>query len=151
LPKFGKWPFVFFIVLVYAVGSSGGIFTDTGAWYQSLRKPFFTPPNWVIPVVWNILFLLIALSGGLMYFQPRRKRFFTVYGLNLILNFLWSLVFFGLRSPQWAFVELAGLWLSIAALIALAWRGSRLAAWLLVPYLAWVSFAGVLNLFIAFL
>ena len=86
-----------------------------------------------------------------MYFQPRRKMFFTVYGLNLILNFLWSLVFFGLRSPQWAFVELAGLWLSIAALIALAWRGSRLAAWLLVPYLAWVFFAGVLNLFIAFL
>jgi len=151
LPKFGKWPFVFFIVLVYAVGSSGSIFTDVGPWYQSLRKPFFTPPNWVIPVVWNILFLLIALSGGLMYFQARRKMFFTVYGLNLILNFLWSLLFFGLRSPQWAFVELVGLWLSIAALIALAWRGSRLAAWLLVPYLAWVSFAGVLNLFIAFL
>lgn len=145
------WPFVMFIVLVYAVGSSGSIFTDTGPWYQSLRKPFFTPPNWVIPVVWNILFLLIAVSGGLMYFQTGRRRFFTAYGVNLVLNFLWSLIFFGLRSPQWAFAELAVLWLSIAVLIALAWRSSRLAAWCLVPYLVWVSFAGGLNFFIAFM
>ena len=144
------WPFVAFVILVYVIGLSGGIFTDTGPWYQSLRKPSFTPPNWVIPVVWNILFLLIGLSGGFMYFQSERRSYFIVYGVNLVLNFLWSLIFFGLKSPAWAFIELIVLWVTIAALIVLAWKRSRAATYLLVPYLTWVSFAGVLNFFIAF-
>jgi len=144
------WPFVAFVILIYVIGLSGGIFTDTGPWYQSLRKPSFTPPNWVIPVVWNILFLLIGLSGGFMYFQSERRSYFIVYGVNLVLNFLWSLIFFGLKSPAWAFIELIVLWVTIAALIVLAWKRSRAATYLLVPYLTWVSFAGVLNFFIAF-
>ena len=144
------WPFVAFVILIYVIGLSGGIFTDTGPWYQSLRKPSFTPPNWVIPVVWNILFLLIGLSGGFMYFQSERRSYFIVYGVNLVLNFLWSLIFFGLKSPAWAFIELIVLWVTIAALIVLAWKRSRAATYLLVPYLIWVSFAGVLNFFIAF-
>jgi len=143
------WPFAAFIVLFYLVGSSGGIFTDTGPWYQGLRKPFFTPPNWVIPVVWNILFILIGLAGGYMYFQTSRKKFFTVYAVNLALNWLWSFIFFGLKSPALAFVELVVLWLTIVALIVMAWNKSRVAAWLLVPYLIWVSFAGLLNFSIA--
>lgn len=144
------WPFVAFVILAYIVGASGGILTDTGPWYQSLRKPFFTPPNWMIPVVWNVLFLLIGLSGGFMYFQAERRSYFIVYGVNLVLNFLWSLIFFGLKSPAWAFIELLFLWITIAPLIVLARKRSRVAAYLLVPYLIWVSFAGVLNFFIAF-
>jgi len=77
------WPFVAFVILVYAVGLPGGIFTDTGPWFQSLHKPSFTPPNWVIPIAWNVLFLLIGLAGGLMYFQEGRRGFFTFYGLTL--------------------------------------------------------------------
>jgi len=149
LPR-SYWPLAAFVILVYVIGLSGGVFTDTGPWYQSLRKPSFTPPNWVIPVVWNILFLLIGLSGGFMYFQSERRSYFIVYGVNLVLNFLWSLIFFGLKSPAWAFIELIVLWVTIAALIVLAWKRSRAATYLLVPYLTWVSFAGVLNFFIAF-
>jgi len=143
--------FAVFIILVYLVGLSGGVFTDTGPWYQGLRKPFFTPPGWVIAVVWNILFLLIGLSGGFMYFQPERRSFFTVYVLNLALNFLWSLIFFGFKSPAWAFMELVLLWLTILALIFLSWKRVKLAAYLLIPYLAWVSIAGAINFSIAFL
>lgn len=143
------WPFVAFVILVYAVGLPGGIFTDTGPWFQSLHKPSFTPPNWVIPIAWNVLFLLIGLAGGLMYFQEGRRGFFTFYGVNLVLNFLWSLIFFGLKNPGLAFLELVVLWLTIVVLIALAWKRSRIAAMLLVPYLLWVSFAGLLNFSIA--
>jgi tryptophan-rich sensory protein len=143
--------FAVFIILVYLVGLLGGVFTDTGPWYQGLRKPFFTPPGWVIAVVWNILFLLIGLSGGFMYFQPERRSFFTVYGLNLALNFLWSLIFFGFKSPAWAFMELALLWFTILALILLSWKRSKIAAYLLIPYLTWVSIAGAINFSIAFL
>lgn len=149
LPR-SYWPLAAFVILVYVIGLSGGVFTDTGPWYQSLRKPSFTPPNWVIPVVWNILFLLIGISGGLMYLQVEHGKFFIVYGVNLVLNFLWSLIFFGLRSPGGAFVELVLLWMTIVALIFLALKKSRIAAYFLVPYLVWVSFAGVLNFFIAF-
>ncbi|MEM3003861.1 MAG: TspO/MBR family protein [Candidatus Bathyarchaeia archaeon] len=150
LPK-GYLSLAVFLILVYAIGLSGGIFTDTGPWFQNLRKPSFTPPNWVIPIVWNILYLLIAVSGWLMYTQTdRSKKFFIIYGANLVLNFLWSLIFFGMRSPGGAFVELVALWITIVFLIALAWGRSRAAACLLIPYLVWVSFAGLLNFFIAF-
>jgi tryptophan-rich sensory protein len=151
-PPKGYLSLAAFLILVYVIGLSGGIFTDTGPWYLNLRKPSFTPPNWVIPAVWNILFFLIAVSGWLMYTRATyRKKFFMVYGANLVLNFFWSLLFFGMRSPGGAFVELVALWVTIVFLIALAWGRSRAAALLLIPYLVWVSFAGVLNFFIAFL
>lgn len=143
------WPFAFFVALVLLIGSSAAVFTDTGPWYQSLKKPPFTPPAWVIPVVWTILFVLIGLAGALMYYGPGNKPFFWIYAVNLALNFSWSFLFFTLKSPTVAFVELVFLWMTIVALIGLSWGKSRLAAILLLPYLLWVTFAGVLNLSIA--
>ncbi|MGQ9542593.1 MAG: TspO/MBR family protein [Candidatus Bathyarchaeia archaeon] len=142
--------FASFIILVYLIGLSGSVFTDAGAWYQGLRKPFFTPPGWVISAVWNVLFLLIGLSGGFMYFQSERRSYFIFYGVNLALNFLWSPIFFWLKNPALAFIELVFLWMTILALIFLALKRSRVAAYLLIPYLVWVSIAGVLNFSIAF-
>ena len=144
------------IVIVFAVGFLGSIFTSSSvnsSWYQSV-KPSITPPNFVFPIVWNVLFLLIALS---IYFswthvknKEERVELGLAFGVNLVLNFLWSVVFFGLQNPKLAFFELCILWISIAEMLEVTWRINRKSFWLLVPYILWVTFAGVLNWLIAF-
>ncbi len=159
----GKWQkklnwrvLIISIIVVYAIGFLGSLFTSSSvnsSWYQNL-KPIITPPNWIFPIVWNILFLLIALS---IYFswtgtksKELKKDIIISFGINLILNFLWSLVFFGLRNPALAFLELIILWISIAELLELTYKINMKAFWLLVPYITWVTFAGILNGLIAF-
>jgi len=143
------------LVIVYGIAFLGSIFTsgntDT-SWYQGI-KPAITPPNYVFPIVWNILFLLIALS---LYFawlragKNQKKIVALVFGINLFLNALWSYLFFELKKPNYSFFELSLLWVSIWFMIAVTGKIDRKAAWLLVPYLFWVLFAGVLNYLIAF-
>jgi len=139
------------LVVVYLVAFVGGLFTsgsvDSG-WYES-TKPSITPPNWVFPVVWNVLFFLIGLS---LYFawigsggKKERGKIALVFGINFILNIIWSVLYFGLKNPVLSFFELVVLWVSIISMIYIAGKINKLAGWLLVPYLVWVSFAGVLN------
>jgi tryptophan-rich sensory protein len=132
-----------------AVAGLGALTTNIGSWYYRLRKPGWQPPDWLFGPAWTLIFALAALAG-VLYWQRERnrdKRLLTLsmFALNGFLNTLWSLLFFRFERPDWALYEVSLLWLSIALLIVLLGRASSSAAALLVPYLAWVSFASVLN------
>ena len=134
-----------FLAASFAAASSGAVFKPDD-WYLTLRKPGWTPPPWVFPVVWTPLYLMIAVAGWLAWRQSGLFSLpFAFYAVQMILNAAWSAVFFGLRRPDLAFAELVLLWLSILGCILLFAPVSATAAWLMVPYLAWVTFAGALN------
>ncbi|OGJ22155.1 hypothetical protein A3K73_04095 [Candidatus Pacearchaeota archaeon RBG_13_36_9] len=137
-------------VAVYLVAALGSIFTvgnTSGEWYESI-KPSITPPGWVFPIVWNILFFLIALS---LYFSwnaadgKSKKKIALVFGVNFLLNILWSYFYFFLKNPAFAFADIIFLEASIVAMILVTYKTSKKAAYLLAPYLLWVGFAAVLN------
>jgi len=139
--------FLVFLGCVVLVASSGAVFRP-GAWYRTLSKPAWTPPDWLFGPAWAILYLMIAVAGWRVWGRAYADMLavaMAVYGVQLALNAGWSAVFFGLKRPDWALAELACLWLSILANIVVLFTIDPLAALLLVPYLAWVSFAGVLN------
>ena len=142
------------LVICQLAGVVGSFFTTPAipAWYASLEKPSFTPPNTVFSPVWITLFVLMGLSLYLMWREPLRepgiKIALFLFILQLILNVCWSIIFFGLKSPFMAFVEIIILWITILLTILASLRVSRIAAILLIPYILWVSFAAVLNFFI---
>jgi tryptophan-rich sensory protein len=141
------WTLLPFVVAVFAAASTGAIFKP-GDWYRGLRKPFFTPADWVFPVAWSVMYTMIAVSGWLVWETAAPDAWLwpmLVFGLHLILNAAWSWIFFGLRRIDWAMAEVAALWLSLVAMIVVFWPINPLAGALLLPYLAWASFAGVLN------
>lgn len=145
---------VCFIALSQGAGLIGSIFTAPaiGDWYATLAKPDLAPPSWVFAPVWTTLFALMGTAAFLIWKrgleQKRVRVALGIFLLQLVLNTLWSVIFFGLRSPGGAFIEIVLLWLAIAATIIAFAKISRLAAWLLAPYILWVSFAGYLNLMI---
>ena len=132
------------------VASVGATMTDIGPWYQGLAKPSWQPPDWLFGPAWTLIFALAALSAVTAWReapdQPSREWMVGLFAVNGVLNILWSALFFRLRRPDWALVEVVFLWLSVLALILVLRRYGRSAAVMLVPYLAWVSFAAVLNL-----
>jgi translocator protein len=127
--------------------SMGAIFRP-GDWYQRLAKPSWRPPDWLFAPAWTVLYVMIAVSGWLVW---RTSGFagaalpLAIYALQLALNAAWTPIFFGLHRPGLAFVEIVLLWLSIVATIWLFRPVNVVAAWLLLPYLAWVAYAGALN------
>jgi benzodiazapine receptor len=127
----------------------GGTITNLGPWYEGLVKPAWTPPEMAFPIVWTAIFTLAAVAGVTAWRSAPNSRMadttIGLFALNGFLNVLWSLLFFRLQRPDWAFYELVLLWASILALIVYGWRFSRWAAFLLVPYLVWVTIAGTLN------
>jgi len=138
------------LVVVYLIAFIGSLFTSQNTssdWYESIR-PSITPPNWVFPVVWNVLFFLIAIA---LYFswigsdKKQKKNIMFVYGINFFLNIFWSFLYFSLKNPRIAFFELIVLWLSIVSMIVVSYKIDKKAGYLLIPYLLWVSFAGILN------
>lgn len=139
------------IVICEFAGIIGSVFTvpSISAWYINLTKPEFAPPNWVFAPVWTILFALMGISFFLIWRQDvNRKDVKIALGIfagQLVLNILWSIIFFGLRNPFGAFIEIVFLWLAIIATILSFVKISKFAAWLLLPYLLWVSFAAYLN------
>jgi len=131
------------------VGGLGALTTELGPWYYGLRKPVWQPPDWLFGPAWTLIFGLAALAG-VLYWNRRTNRddrlqVVAAFVLNAFLNTLWSLLFFRLKRPDWALSEVGFLWLSVAFLIVILARGSRIAPWLLVPYLSWVAFAALLN------
>ncbi len=139
------------IVLAQAVGAVGTIFTarKIPTWYKGLRKPKLSPPNWIFGPVWVTLFALMGIASFLVWREgwdaAPVKLALLMYAAQFILNVLWSAIFFGLENPWAAFVEILVLWIAIAATIASFSQVSGIAAWLLLPYLMWVTFAGYLN------
>jgi translocator protein len=127
-----------------AVSILGGLATATSVrtWYQSLAKPGFTPPDAAFAPAWTALYIAMAIAAWLAWRQGARL---LPYWLQLALNLAWSVLFFGLRRPDLALIELAALWLAILWTIVVFWRASMPAGLLMLPYLAWVSFAGALN------
>ncbi|NJM91424.1 MAG: tryptophan-rich sensory protein [Rhodospirillaceae bacterium] len=123
--------------------------TDLGSWYEALRKPAWRPPGWLFGPVWTVIFALTAFAGVTAWRRTQTRRdgqlILILFLLNGILNVTWSLLFFRLHRPDWALAEVVLLWLSILILIIVLMRFSHAASWLLVPYLAWVAFAGFLN------
>lgn len=137
-----------------AAGVIGSIFTTPAipGWYATLQKPFFTPPDWVFGPAWTTLYILMGIALFLVWdkgSQVRKVKLgMGVFGVQLVLNFLWSVLFFGLQNPFYALMEIAFLWLAILLTIIVFYGIDRRASLLLIPYILWVSFASVLNYFV---
>jgi tryptophan-rich sensory protein len=140
-----------FLAACFAAAGLGSLVTTPriNGWYAELDKPFFNPPSWIFGPVWTALFLAMAVAGWLVWcrrgFSGARVAL-TLFGIQLFLNLLWSTLFFGLKSPGAALIEIVVLWTAILATTLAFRRTSRTAAALLIPYLAWVAFATLLNL-----
>lgn len=134
-----------------AVGATAGAFTVTGlgSWYQSIEKPSWNPPNAVFGPVWTALYILMGIALFLVWksnaSEDLKRRAIAFFTIQLVLNFFWSLIFFNWHSILGALVEIMVLWTFILMTIFAFARINKAAAWLLVPYIAWVSFAALLN------
>jgi len=139
------------LVTCLGAGGVGAVFMarSVGSWYPMLEKPFFTPPSWVFGPVWTVLYIMMGVAMYVVW----NKRCQTgkdnlaclLFGTQLVLNIGWSAIFFGFRSVIGGLVVISGLWLAISGTIQQFSKISRVAAWILTPYLVWVSFAWVLN------
>ncbi|MDW7732635.1 MAG: TspO/MBR family protein [Methanolobus sp.] len=142
------------LVICQLAGVMGAIFTTPSVptWYATLEKPIFVPPSWTFSVVWTILYILMGLALYLVWIKGWEntdvQTAISVFGLQLFLNFLWSVLFFGMQSPIMGLIEIVFLWVAILATIVLFYRVSKTAGLLLLPYIAWVTFAAYLNYYI---
>lgn len=139
------------LIVSYGAGFIGSIFTSgevDSEWYNSV-KPIITPPDYVFPIVWNLLFLLIALSIWIVWMKSNnkleRRKIVYFYGLNLIANILWSLFYFKMHNPLLAFIDLIVILITIILTIRTGYYIDKRGAWLLYPYLIWIIYAGLLN------
>ena len=140
-----------FLIVVIGMGAVIGISTAPGAWYAALNKPPFNPPNWLFGPVWFTLYVMIAIAGWRTFLDaPNSTRMKFWYG-QMVLNWVWSPVWFTLHLLWPAFIVIAAIWALIVAFILTSRKADPISMWLFVPYLAWVSFASLLNLSIAIL
>ena len=138
------------ILVPLAIGFAGSFFTRSSLsdWYLDLKKPSFNPPGWIFAPVWTTLYVMIGLAFYLIWVKMPLTEFklqFWVFAVQLLLNFLWSILFFGLKNPFAAFIGIIALWLSILYVIFLFYRLSETSAYLMIPYILWVTFAALLN------
>ena len=140
-------PLVYLVFIILILG--GGLLIGAGnipdEWYRSLAKPAFNPPDWVFAPVWSLLYAIIGVVGARTWLALRRSMAMRLWFAQMVFNFAWSPVFFGLHDPTSAMIVILGLLVSVAAFIAVSWRQDRTAALLFAPYLAWVAFATALN------
>ena len=139
------------IAIPLIVGGLGGIATASSipTWYRTLEKPTWNPPDWIFGPVWTLLYILMGVALWLVWRlgwdNPQVRRALLLFGVQLLFNLLWSLIFFGLRRPDWALLEIVVLWVLILATATQFYRLQPVAGWLLVPYQLWVTFAAGLN------
>lgn len=136
--------FGIFLMACITAGATGGLFPP-GAWYRSLAKPSWTPPNWVFPVTWTTLYLCMSAAGARAALSPDNAVAMALWSLQIALNGLWTPVFFGLRRIRLGMIVLSALWISVAATLVALWQVDWIAGALFLPYLAWVSIAAALN------
>lgn len=143
------WKFIGSIVIVASAAVAGNVATvsQIPVWYESLNKPSFNPPNWLFGPAWTVLYLLMAVSFYLIWIAAQKKKTaaYVIFLSQLVLNALWSIIFFNAHQLGWALGELLLLWVAILLTIIIFYRISKTASFLLLPYLAWVTFAGILN------
>lgn len=140
------------LVVCLTVGYSASMVTrpSVAEWFPTIEKPFFNPPNWVFMPVWTLLYILMAIAAGLVWDKVKEqneavKKALGFFLIQLTLNAIWSYLFFGLKNPMLALIEIVLLWLMIYETYLKFIKINKTAAYLLIPYLAWVSFATVLN------
>lgn len=156
-PKDNYWILLLSIAIAQLAGGIGSFFTFDAipTWYYFLNKPFFSPPNWLFGPVWTLLYTLMGISAYLVWrryqFGKKATAFWHVYWTQLALNTLWSILFFGFKLTGLAFIEILAMWYFIVRSIQEGNKLDKWSAYLLYPYLAWVSFASLLNLSIWFL
>ncbi len=143
-------PIVTATLIAVAVAAVGGVLTEIGPWYNSLRFPPWKPPNWAFGPVWTTIFTLCVISAVMAWTgagsSGQRAGLIGLFLANAALNIFWNILFFRWRRPDWALVETVFLWLSVLALMLFIWPISPTASLLLLPYIVWVSIAGMLNL-----
>lgn len=141
---------IVFIVVCFSAAALGSVFTNNSlkTWYPTIKKPSWNPPNKIFGPVWSVLYLMMAVAGWLVWEKLPQKVLsasMALFFVQLVLNVVWSVVFFGLRSPGWAFVEVVLLWVFIALSMISFWSVYWLAGLFFLPYFLWVSFALALN------
>ncbi|OAI45283.1 hypothetical protein AYO42_03130 [Rhizomicrobium sp. SCGC AG-212-E05] len=137
-----------FVLVTLTIGAFGSFFTQPNipTWYAQLNQPSITPPNWVFGPVWTTLYVMMAVAAWRVWrITGLKSTEMLVWGLQLALNFAWSTIFFAMHRIDAAFVEIVLLDLAILTTLLLFWRRDRIAAWLMLPYLAWTSFATLLT------
>ena len=149
-------PLLCVFICLLVGGGSGFLTVDSiSTWYVDINKPFFNPPNWIFGPVWTTLYTLMGVSAGLIWNTSAKnkatKKALLAFSLHLMLNGLWSILFFGLKNPELAFAEILLLLTSIIYYTALFYRICPITAWMQAPYIAWVGFASLLNGSIAWL
>jgi len=139
------------IIIPVAAGATSGFFTASGVggWYQGINKPSWNPPGWIFGPVWTTLYVLMGISLFLIWkseiASDYKRNALILFAIQLTLNFFWSFIFFNQNQIGWAFVEIIAMWLLILLTIFAFASINKTAAWLLVPYISWVSFAAILN------
>ena len=140
------------LIVCLLVGYSASVVTrpSVASWYPTLIKPIFNPPNWIFMPMWTLLYILMAVAAGLVWDKIKEqneavKKALAFFLIQLTLNAIWSYLFFGLKNPMLALIEIALLWLMIYETYLKFIKINKIAGYLLIPYLAWVAFAGILN------
>lgn len=140
--------FAIFLAACFGAGATGAVFPP-GLWYERLNKPDWTPPNWVFPVMWTTIYILIAFAAARVAGMPGSAYALAFWAAQIAFNALWTPVFFGLRRLRGAMIVMVFLWLSVLGCFISHWQLDFWAGLAMLPYLAWVSVAGVLNLSVA--
>ena len=142
-------PYVVAGLMYIVLAIAGGLLTEIGPWYKSLKFPSWKPPDWAFGPVWTTIFTLSAIAAGQSWnaatSDVMRDTILWTFGVNAVLNVAWSYLYFKLKRPDWAFIEWTALWLSVLAMVVVCFNVVTLAGWLVLPYLVWVSAAGLLN------
>jgi len=143
-------PLLISILIVFSFGFIGSLFTSSSivSWYAFINKPLFSPPNWIFAPVWTLLYILMGISAFLIWKKRdnlKTKQALIFYGIQLVLNAFWSIIFFGMHNPGLALLEIIILWIFILITLIKFYKINKTAGVLFIPYLLWVSFASILN------
>jgi benzodiazapine receptor len=141
------WALAAFLVACFLAALVGGRATvaSVGSWYPTLVKPAWGPPSWLFGPVWTLLYAMMAVAAWLVWRHAGWNAALLLFGVQLLLNVAWSFCFFAWRSPLAGLVDIVALWFAILATVLCFLRIDRVAGWLMIPYLAWVTFATALN------
>ena len=142
-----KSALIIFILIPLAAGSLSALLSGNSAAYLALNKPPLSPPSFLFPIVWTILYILLGISSYIIYESetPEKNKALRLYFIQLFFNFFWSIIFFSLQAFGFALIWLLLLWVLILCMVRAFWKVDKIAAWLQIPYLLWVTFAAYLN------